>query len=119
MKQQGLFEIDSDPIGGTEISDACQRMFEDLEAKGLLGPIEQAKRAMVTKAAAALDRGLAQPKVSVATTTVLDKVLAALDSMPRPAEGGDPELDALDAALSHLTMQALATGNVGVVQNDL
>lgn len=30
--------------------------------------------------------------------------------MPRPAEGGDPELDALDAALAHLTMQALAPG---------
>ena len=106
-------------MGVLRLATPAQESFEDLEAKGLLGPIEQAKRAMVTKAAAALDRGLAQPKVSVATTTVLDKVLAALDSMPRPAEGGDPEIDALDAALSHLTMQALATGNVEVVQNDL
>lgn len=112
MNQQKLFNMDTDPMGGTEISDSCRRMFEELEAKGLLGPIEQAKRAMVTKAAAALDRGLAQPKVSVATTTILDKVLAALDSMPRPAEGGDPELDALDAALSHLTMQAVAAGSL-------
>ena len=45
--------------------------FDDLDAKGVLGPIEKAKRAALTKAAAALDRSLNGGAPSVATSNVL------------------------------------------------
>ena len=51
-----LFQVEPPPTG--EIEDAVREAFDDLDAKGVLGPIEKAKRAALTKAAAALDRSL-------------------------------------------------------------
>lgn len=99
-----LFQVQPPPTG--EIEDAVREAFDDLEAKGVLGPIEKAKRAALTKAAAALDRSLNGGSPSVATSNVLKNVLESLDSLPRPAEGTDRELDAFDAALAELTRDA-------------
>ena len=71
------------------------------------GPQQISKRAALTKAAAALDRSLNGGTPSVATSNVLKNVLESLDSLPRPAEGTDREMDALDAALAELTRDAL------------
>lgn len=101
-----LFPVAPPPTG--DIEDAVREAFDDLDAKGVLGPIERAKRAALIKAAAALDRGLNGGAPSVATSTVLKNVLESLDSLPHPAEGTDRELDAFDAALAELTRDALA-----------
>ena len=94
-----LFPVAPPPTG--DIEDAVREAFDDLDAKGVLGPIERAKRA-------ALDRSLNGGAPSVATSNVLKNVLESLDSLPRPAEGTDRELDAFDAALAELTRDALA-----------
>ena len=100
-----LFPVAPPPTG--DIEDAVREAFDDLDAKGVLGPIERAKRAALIKAAAALDRSLNGVAPSVATSNVLKNVLESLDSLPRPAEGTDRELDAFDAALAELTRDAL------------
>lgn len=100
-----LFQVKPPPTG--EIENAVKDAFADLDAKGVLGPIERAKRAALVKAAAALDRSLNSGTPSVATSNVLKNVLESLDSLPRPAEGTDREMDALDAALAELTRDAL------------
>nr|WP_300339936.1 hypothetical protein [Actinomyces sp.] len=108
--QPGMFEMPPAQPGGEEahaIETAVRAAFEDLEAKGVLGPIERAKRAALIKAGAGLDRGFSSPKVSVATSTVLKQVMEGLDTLPRPAEGTDIELDAFDRSLAALTDQAL------------
>lgn len=99
-----LFAVAPPPTG--EIENAVKEAFADLDSKGVLGPIEKAKRAALTKAAAALDRSLNEGAPSVATSNVLKNVLESLDSLPRPAEGTDRELDAFDAALAELTRDA-------------
>ena len=38
-----LFQVEPPPTG--EIEDAVREAFDDLDAKGVLGPIEKAKRA--------------------------------------------------------------------------
>ncbi|MBS5978046.1 hypothetical protein [Actinomyces urogenitalis] len=106
----GLFEMPPTQPGGDEehaIEKAVRDAFDDLESKGVLGPIEKAKRAALIKAGAGLDRGFSSPKVSVATSTVLKQVMEGLDTLPRPAEGTDIELDAFDRSLAALTDQAL------------
>ena len=100
-----LVQVEPPPTG--DIENAVKDAFADLEAKGVLGPIERAKRAALVKAAAALDRSLNGGTPSVATSNVLKNVLESLDSLPRPAEGTDREMDALDAALAELTRDAL------------
>lgn len=100
-----LFPVSPPPTG--DIENAVKDAFADLDAKGVLGPIERAKRAALVKAAAALDRSLNGGTPSVATSSVLKNVLESLDSLPRPAEGTDREMDALDAALAELTRDAL------------
>ena len=100
-----LFQVAPPPTG--DIEEAVKDAFADLDAKGVLGPIERAKRAALVKAAAALDRSLTGGAPSVATSNVLKNVLESLDSLPRPAEGTDREMDALDAALAELTRNAL------------
>lgn len=100
-----LFQVAPPPTG--DIEEAVKDAFADLDAKGVLGPIERAKRAALVKAAAALDRSLNSGAPSVATSNVLKNVLESLDSLPRPAEGTDREMDALDAALAELTRNAL------------
>ena len=82
-----LFQVEPPPTG--EIEDAVREAFDDLDAKGVLGPIENGGAP------------------SVATSNVLKNVLESLDSLPRPAEGTDRELDAFDAALAELTRDAL------------
>lgn len=104
----GLFPEPQFPAG--DIETAVREAFADLEAKGVLGPIERAKRAALIRASAALDRSLASGSPSVATSNVLKNVLESLDSLPRPAEGMDRELDAFDAALAQLTSDALSGG---------
>jgi len=89
-----LFAVAPPPTG--EIENAVKETFADLDAK----------RAVLTKAAAALDRSLNEGAPSVATSNVLKNVLESLDSLPRPAEGTDRELDAFDAALAELTRDA-------------
>ena len=100
-----LFQVAPPPTG--DIEEAVKDAFADLDAKGVLGPIERAKRAALVKAAAALDQSLNGGAPSVATSNVLKNVLESLDSLPRPAEGTDREMDALDAALAELTRNAL------------
>ena len=100
-----LFQVEPPPTG--DIENAVKDAFADLDAKGVLGPIERAKRAALVKAAAALARSLNGGTPSVATSNVLKNVLEPLDSLPRPAEGTDREMDALDAALAELTRDAL------------
>lgn len=108
--QPGLIPAGPAHVGGDEIEAAVRVAFEELAGTGVLGPIERAKQAALVKAAAALDRGMAYGKVSVATSNVLKQVMEGLDSLPRPTTGADRELDALDAALAALTQQALEQG---------
>ena len=100
-----LFQVAPPPTG--DIEEAVKDAFADLDAKGVLGPIERAKRAALVKAAAALDRSLNGGTPSVATSNMLKNVLESLESLPRPAEGTDREMDAFDAALAELTRDAL------------
>lgn len=100
----GLFNV-SDAVSN-DIENAVVAAFEDLETKGLVGPIERAKRAALVKAAAALDRGMAAHKMSVATSTVLKQVLESLDTLPREQESGDEAFDAFELSIQNLTIQA-------------
>lgn len=102
----GLFQI-APPTEGESIQEAVKAAFDDLDAKGLLGPIEKAKRAALVKAARALDEGMAYGRVSVAASKVLSQVLESLDGLPKPTEGTDRDLDAFDQALAALTADAL------------
>ncbi|WP_165215307.1 hypothetical protein [Schaalia sp. ZJ1691] len=105
--QSELFQI-APPDSGESIEAAVKAAFDDLEAKELLGPIEKAKRAALVKAAQTIDQALGFGRVSVAQANVLKQILETLDSLPRPAEGTDRELDAFDQALAALTSEALA-----------
>lgn len=105
-----LFALPAPDPGDDAIERAVTAAFDDLNAAQLLGPIERAKKAALVKAAAALDRGLATSKVSVATSTVLKQVIEGLDSLPSPLAGNDAEIDALDATLQALTLNALNDG---------
>ena len=104
-----LFQMPNDRRGGSEIEDAATAAFADLEAQGLLGPIETVKRAAILKAASSLDNGLKEGRVSVATSNILKQVIDTLDSLPRAASG-DTGMDALTKTLERLTDFALVEG---------
>lgn len=88
------------------IAKAVTGMFDDLEEKKLLGPVERTKRAILTKTARALDAGLATTKVSVATATLVTKVMESLDELPRAVAEAD-SMDAWDAAALDATRAAM------------
>lgn len=88
-----------------ELFDACTAMFSDLDAAKLLGPVEKAMRPVMLKAAAALDRALSAPTLTVAASNALKQYLEGLDKLPRPA--GNDDLDALEMALMAATGRAL------------
>lgn len=99
-------------VGRLGVDDAIARavttMFDDLEDHKLLGPVERTKRVILTKTAKALDAGLATAKVSVATATLVTKVLESLDELPRAVAEGD-SMDAWDAAALDATRDAMGT----------
>ena len=105
--QPGLIDMPKPVPGDTAIQDSVVSTFDELEAKGVLGPIDRAKRTVLIKAAASLDTSLATGKISVAASNVIKQVMEGLDSLPKPTEGTDRELDALDAALAALTKESL------------
>lgn len=105
----GLFPLDTASGNDHEIEDAIREMFADLEAQGVLGPIEKAKRAAAIKAARALDNDYRTGKLTVASSNTLKQITEILDSLPRPAAGTDMELDAYTIAVQSLTQKALAS----------
>lgn len=106
-KNAELFHMEPPPPPDTDIEEAVRSAFTDLDEQNLLGPVERAKRAALVKAAAALDRAMAEEKMSVATSNILKQVMEGLDGLPKPAVGNDYEIDAFDAALAALTEQSL------------
>nr|DAJ15101.1 MAG TPA: hypothetical protein [Siphoviridae sp. ctkEu9] len=105
----GLFPLETASGNDHEIEDAIREMFADLEAQGVLGPIEKAKRAAAIKAARALDNDYRTGKLTVASSNTLKQITEILDSLPRPAAGTDMELDAYTIAVQSLTQKALAS----------
>lgn len=97
-------------VGWPDVDDAIAQavtsMFDALEEKKLLGPVEQTKRAILTKTAKALDAGLSTTKVSVATATLVTKVMESLDELPRAVAEAD-SMDAWDAAVIDATRAAM------------
>ena len=107
MGQTSLFGPEQGQEITHDIEEATREAFEELENQGVLTAADRAKRAALLKGAQALDRGLAAVKVSVSTSTIFTQFLDKLDTLPKPAAGTDPELDAFDAALAALTSEAL------------
>lgn len=107
MGDPALFPADGLAVGGSEIHDAVERMFADLEERDLLGSVEAAKRAVLIKTARALDRGLETPRVSVATANLLVKALDVLDTLPATGDGRD-SMDAWDLAALDATRSAMS-----------
>lgn len=105
----GLFPLETASGNNHEIEDAIRETFAELEAQGLLGPIEKAKRAAAIKAAMALDADYLIGKLTVASSNTLKQITEILDSLPRPAAGTDMELDAYTVAVQSLTQKALAS----------
>lgn len=107
-----LFTMGPQEKTGSEITTAIDDLFTALEDKDLLGPVEQAKKAILTKTSRALDVGLAQPKISVAVANLLTRTLDALDNLPEAVARQDSmdawDLEALDATRAAMAAEAEA-----------
>lgn len=100
-ENKALFTMGAEKKSGSEIYDAVNDLFTDLENRQLLGSVEKAKYAMLAKSAKALDEGLAAAKVSVSTANLFTKTLEVLDTLPQAVAQNDSidawDLEALDA----------------------
>lgn len=108
-KNPPLFTMENTKTAPGEIETAIITMFDDLENQGVLGAVERAKRAVMIKAARAVDASFNIGGVSVAISTVFKQLMEGLDSLPRPASGTDDDLDAYDATIHRITREALAS----------
>lgn len=100
-ENKALFTISAEKKSGSEIYDAVNDLFTDLENRQLLGSVEKTKHAMLAKSAKALDEGLEAAKVSVSTANLFTKTLEVLDTLPQAVAQNDAidawDLEALDA----------------------
>lgn len=100
-ENKALFTMGAEKKSGSEIYDAVNDLFTDLENRQLLGSVEKTKHAMLAKSAKALDEGLAAAKVSVSTANLFTKTLEVLDTLPQAVAQNDSidawDLEALDA----------------------
>lgn len=103
--QEELFTLEEKKLSH-EIEQSICALFHDLEEKNLLTPMEKAKRAMLMKTAKALDIGLSQSKISIATANLLTKTLEAMETLPRATATND-SMDAWDAAILDETAAAM------------
>lgn len=94
-------------IGSNAIEQGVIDLYKSLEEENLLGIVEIAKKPILLKAARSLDRGLENPKITVATANIAKQFFEALDGLPKPEAKGNPEIDALHETINALTTEAL------------
>lgn len=72
---------------------AARATLDALEAQELLEDRHAITKALVLQLSQAVDRGLAMPKVSVATATLSKHLLEAVDALPQPVVSDDAWAD--------------------------
>jgi hypothetical protein len=98
--QDALIEapgVGNSPPGTIRV--AAETTIQAKRDAGLIGAEHEMTIALILQLASASDRGLVEPKVSVATTTLAKEVREALASLPAANVVDDPEWNMLVAAL--------------------
>ncbi|MDR1393452.1 MAG: hypothetical protein LBJ62_05750 [Bifidobacteriaceae bacterium] len=75
-------------------------VIDSLEAAGVLTGRHQITAVLIRKLARAVDKGLAEPRVSVATTHIVRELVEALASLPQSVAGTSESWDRLLAELA-------------------
>ncbi|MFC8733579.1 hypothetical protein ACFT5B_14210 [Luteimicrobium sp. NPDC057192] len=104
--QPVLFDLSVGASGGV-IRQAAQRAIAAREVAGVLGDADALTVQLILETAAAVDRGLAWAKVSVATTTLVRELHELLDALPA-IPGGEVPAGALDDPAFAAFREALA-----------
>lgn len=99
-------DIFSDEPGENTI--ALEQLLKELEEAGLLTGKTAALAKSLQVTARALDRGLAEPKVSVATTTLNRLFLDGLAQLPEARTVSTDEYDTLSLVIAEMTKAQLA-----------
>ncbi|ALD74576.1 hypothetical protein [Trueperella pyogenes] len=106
-----LFEIaPQEPSRDTPgaIESAVIETLTELAAAGRLSGKYKAIGEALKHTAKAIDRGLAQGKVSVATAQLTKQLYETLEKLPEPQVETGSAFDTLEATISALTLEALS-----------
>lgn len=108
MSQQALFDIGTPPDNEPgAIETSILDTVKELEEADLLHGKIQATCVTLIHSARAVDRQLANGKLTVAATQMTKQILESLEKLPEPKRATGSAFDSLDVIIRELTLEAL------------
>ncbi len=113
-----LFELPEPEETSGENTHALEQLLSELESAGLLTGKTAALAKSLRVTARALDRGLAEKKISVATTTLNRLFLDGLAQLPEARTVSNDDYDTLSIVIAEMTKRQLSGANIASEEVD-